>query len=49
MEESNNYENSRDVTIATPEVNNKTNDIITLGQIGMSLVLIVLVILMPVI
>ena len=46
MEGSNNYENSRDVTITTPEVHNKTNDLILFGQIGIGLTLIVIVILL---
>ena len=46
MEGSNNYENSRDVTITTPEVHNETNDLILFGQIGIGLTLIVIVILL---
>ena len=46
MEGSNNYKSSRDVTITTPEVHSKTNDLIMFGQIGIGLTLIVVVILL---
>ena len=45
MEGSNNYKSSRDVTITTPEVHSKTNDLIMFGQIGIGLTLIVSVLL----
>lgn len=48
MEGSNNYETSRDVTITAPEViqNNKHEGFIKLGQIGIGLVAIIIVILL---
>ena len=45
MEGSNNYDNTRDVTITTP-VHHKNNDLILLGQIGIGITAIVIVILL---
>ena len=45
MEGSNNYDNTRDVTITTP-VHNKNNDLVFFGQLGIGMVAIIIVILL---
>ena len=45
MEGSNNYDNTRDVTITTP-VHHKNNDLIMFGQIGIGITAIIIVILL---